>query len=331
MEFHQSIEALLRSNSKTERQPSLISLSTAFAKKVSEVMPEIVGVLKQLVTVIPGTELITPNTDPGDCSYYVAAARIAAYPEAGFPYPSRVYFIVLPPEGVSDDVTSNVVRIARVVAIGPATRGMSLRAFLRAWNAAGIGGIVVYEGTGGASGVQTACKEAVLRYLEYRHDAMEMYERSRLPDRIILWPIDPNFQAVLCTTCLVPAVTPGTCAFCGSRYRPPKRAQHLSFGESPDVAAAIDAALTRRALVRFTIGDTIFRGVLIGKNRNVVGIQLRSAPRIPKANEKAELTLEEGSTLYRYAAVIRRVEREHNQLKAYLALFEGDRDGIWVI
>lgn len=331
VEFHESIEALLRSSSKPDRQPSLISLSTAFAKKVHEVMPEIVGVLKQLVTVIPGTELIAPSTDPGDCGYYVAAARIAAYPEAGFQYPSRIYFIVLPADGVSDDITSNVIRIARVVAIGSATRGMSLRAFLRAWNAAGIGGVVVYEGTGGASSVQTACKEAVLRYLEHRHDAMQTYERSKQPDRIILWPIDPNFQVVLCTTCLVPAVSPGTCAFCGSRYRPPKRAQHLSMGESPEVAAAIDSALTRRALVRFTIGDTIFRGVLIGKNRNVIGIQLRSAPRIPQPNEKAELTLEEGNTLYRYAAVVRRVERERHQLKAYLALFEGDRDGIWVI
>lgn len=331
MEFHRSIEALLRSNSKPERQPSLMALSTAFAKKVSEVMPEIVSVLKQFVTVLPGAELISPGTDPGDCGYYVAAARVAAYPDSGFPYPSRLYFIVLPPDGISDEMTSNVVRIARVVAIGPATRGMSLRAFLRAWNAAGIGGVVVYEGTGGAASVRNACKEAVLRYLEHRHEAMQMYERSRLPDRIILWPIDPNFQIVLCTTCLVPAVTPGTCGFCGSRYRPPQRAQHLSFGESPDVVSAIDAALTRRALVRFAIGETIFRGVLMGKNRNVVGIQLRSAPRIPQPNEKAELTLEDGNTLYRYAAVVRRVEREKNQLKAYLALFEGDRDGIWVI
>lgn len=331
MDFHRSIEELLRSSDQTDREPSVMSLSTAFSKKANQVMTDVTSVLKQLVTVIPGTELIPPSSDPSDCGYYVAAARIAANPDAGFHHPSRLYFIALPPDGVSDEVTSNVIRIARVIAIGPATRGTSLRAFLRAWNAAGIGGVPIYEGTGITSGVQTACKQAVLRYLEHRHDAMEMYERTRQPDRIILWPIDPNFQVVLCTSCLVPAVTPGACGFCGSRYRRPRRAQHLDAGESPEVTSAIELALHRRALVRFMIGDTIFRGVLVAKNHQVVGIQLRSAPRIPKVDEKAELTLEDGSTLYRYAAVVRRVERERNQIKAYLALFEGEREGVWVV
>lgn len=317
MEFRRQIKELLRPK---ERRAATFetSLGARFLGDVSAVMPSIVGVLKEMAAVIPGTELTLPIEDPRECGFYVAAARVPYDPDAGFVHPVRIYFLAFPPIHPPEGDESSL-RIVRLVAIGSAVLTTSLRPFLRAWNDAAIGGGVVYEGVPDPEQVREACQEALLGFLQSRSDAMRMFERARQPDHIILWPIDPNFEPQFCRTCLAPVSGLVPCRFCAPKgLRVQKEELENAEAEADE---AIAKAAERGSLVRVILGANVYRGALIAKNDNVVSIRLRGHEAgLPRIGEAAELILEKSYLLHRYAVRVQRVERLGEERRMYLNL-----------
>lgn len=319
MDFRKQIEEILRPVDAAERDAYEASLGSRFMEDVARLMPALVAVVRETAAAIPGAEVVFPAADPRDCGHYVVAARIPAAPDAGFVYPVRLYFVVFPPLHVPQGEPP-ALRVVNLVAIGAPALSASLRSFLRAWNDAGIGGAVVYDGVADPEAVKLAGEQAVLRFLQSRADAMQLYERSRRPDHIILWPIDPSFQPHLCSTCLSPVTALVPCRFCVPRGIWLRRAQEDGKGVGSN--EEIERAAHRGSLVRVIIDSDVYRGSLIAKNENVISIRLRSEndPELPRIGETAELILEESNSLRRFAARVHRAERFGDERRVYLTL-----------
>src|SRR5690606_27009288 len=148
---------ILRPRDQDATEPDITPFSVEYTERLSAASREIVRVVKQTEKYIPGSYTIQPVKDPQDPSFYVTALRVPGGRDTGFRNPVRLYFVLFP---TVTPVFS--LRIARVVAVGAMTQMMSVPSFLRAWNAAGTGGVIVYEGDGDAVDVRHATEQAAL-------------------------------------------------------------------------------------------------------------------------------------------------------------------------
>lgn len=217
MEFEQRIYELLRARATQQRSqaPTVPPFSSQFVQAISSATERIEHVLRILSRNLDGSVVIAPGTDPYDPSFYVVALRIPQLDQIGIHFPLRLFIVV-----TAVYKPSLVLQIVRVVAIGRRTQTLPTSSFLRAWNDAGVGGVVIYEGGADVQAIESAVEQGVLRFLARRDEIAEWYRAGKQDGRTLVWPIDPSFHPRLCDACLIPIDYGIACPKCGTPRNP---------------------------------------------------------------------------------------------------------------